>query len=64
MDNTLDIIRTSLRSCRPDWHSLAAEADVPVSTIEKIAYGVTRDPGYTTVAKLVHALDLKDKRGG
>jgi hypothetical protein len=45
-------VRAALMACRGRWRAIAAETEVPYSTIAKVAYGHTSDPGIRTVDAL------------
>lgn len=58
--NTTSKIRDRLKTIpRSEWPALSAESGVPPSTIEKIAYGVTANPGFDNAIGLAEALERR-----
>jgi N-glycosylase/DNA lyase len=54
---TLPEIRDALRALpRASWKWLAEDSGVPPSTIEKIAYGVTENPSFEPVRRLIASI--------
>ena len=58
--NLLDNVVKSLSSCRGRWPDVSEASGVPVSTVRKIAQGVSKDPGVKTVQRL---LDYFERQG-
>lgn len=55
-------VRDAIRAIpRAEWDGLATESGVPRSTIEKIAYGVTSNPGFDSMVGIVDALKRRAK---
>jgi hypothetical protein len=54
-------IRSALMACRGKWGDIQAQSGVPMSTISKVAYGVTTDPGIKTVEALRAWLRIRAK---
>lgn len=50
-------VREAIRALpRSEWDALAEASRVPRSTIEKIAYGVTENPGFDSTIAIAKAL--------
>jgi predicted transcriptional regulator len=60
MVSILEQVKIKLTESRGRWPEVAANSGVPVSTVRKIAQGVSRDPGVQTVQRL---LDYFERRG-
>lgn len=56
----IDQVKSQLAANRGRWPEVASGAGVPVSTVRKIAQGVSKDPGVLTVQRL---LDYFAKQG-
>ncbi len=56
LNTTAQIREAILALPRAEWDALAQESGVPRSTVEKIAYGVTVNPGFDKMAGLVLAM--------
>lgn len=48
----LDYVRARLNESKGRWNSIAKEVGLPMSTVQSIAHGETRNPGILTVEKL------------
>lgn len=55
----LDQVKTHLAANRGHWPEVAVGAGVPVSTVRKIAQGVSKDPGILTIQRLLDYFDKK-----
>jgi hypothetical protein len=56
-------IRSAVKAIpRTEWDALSTDSGVPRSTIEKIAYGVTSNPGYDATVALAGALKRRSER--
>lgn len=56
---TADEVRAVLKALgRASWQALHEHSGVPISTIEKIAYGVVDNPGYDATVRLVAAIEI------
>lgn len=56
-------IRAAIREIpRSEWDALARASEVPRSTIEKIAYGVTENPSFDSMIALAAVLRRRDER--
>lgn len=47
---------------RSEWDAIARASGVPRSTIEKIAYGVTENPGFDSTTAVARALNDHARR--
>lgn len=47
---------------RPEWYRCEKATRVPFSTIKKIAYKQTKNPGSVTVDKIANYFRVKEKR--
>lgn len=54
---SLATLRTRLAAHKGKWPHIADTADVPISTLRKVAQGVTPNPRVDTVDRLNRALD-------
>jgi hypothetical protein len=60
----LDRVVTRLKADGPSsWPALAKLSGVPLSTIQKVAHGHSRNPRVRTVEALAGAIDDKDLSG-
>ena len=58
----MDQVRVALRAIpRDDWDAFASESGIPRSTVEKIAYGVTKNPAFDTMAGIIAALNRRSR---
>lgn len=57
----LDQVKNKLAEIRGRWPDVAAASGVPVSTIRKIAQGVSKDPGVLTVQRLKDYFERESK---
>jgi predicted transcriptional regulator len=56
----IEQVKSQLSACRGRWPDVASGSGVPVSTVRKIAQGVSKDPGVRTVQRL---LDYFERQG-
>lgn len=63
MHMTIEEVREAILAVpRADWGALAERSEVPLSTIEKVAYGVSKKPGYETITSITAALPPMKRR--
>lgn len=58
----LDFVLNALENNRGEWPAIAKGADVPYSTLQKIAQGQSKDPGVRTVQRLYDYLSRQPKK--
>lgn len=52
LPHMLPTVRDVLAQDRKSWPQIAKETGIPLSTIKKIRYGESKNPGVNTVEKL------------
>lgn len=57
----LDQVKSLLAASRGRWPEVAEASGVPVSTVRKIAQGVSKDPGILTVQRLLDYFEPSGK---
>lgn len=53
MVSILEQVKRKLTASRGRWPEVSAGSGVPVSTVRKIAQGVSKDPGIQTIQRLL-----------
>lgn len=56
-------VKSHLAANRGRWPEVASGSGVPVSTVRKIAQGVSKDPGVLTVQRLLDYFAKESVRG-
>lgn len=59
MDGVDRVVKLLEAIPRSEWEMIALESGVPLSTIQKTAYRVTKRPSFSTIDKLQRALDAR-----